>query len=97
MRKTLLFALPIIAGFTAAAQCDGVATFTDARDGQIYNQITIGSQCWMAENLNIGTMINSCSGGSSSNGTQTNNGTIEKYCNGCSTPPICPLKVIAIF
>ncbi len=43
---------------SAAAQCDGVATFTDARDGQIYKQVTIGTQCWMAENLNIGTMIN---------------------------------------
>jgi uncharacterized protein (TIGR02145 family) len=47
--------------------------FTDPRDGQIYNTIQIGDQCWMAENLNIGTMIN---------GTEdmTDNGIIEKYC-----------------
>lgn len=47
--------------------------FTDSRDSQSYTTVQIGSQCWMSENLNIGTMIN----GSSS---QTNNSTIEKYC-----------------
>ncbi|MDD5695886.1 MAG: FISUMP domain-containing protein, partial [Bacteroidales bacterium] len=41
--------------------------------GQVYNTIQIFSQCWLKENLNVGTMIN---------GTieQSNNGTIEKYC-----------------
>ncbi|MBU0764978.1 MAG: hypothetical protein KJ607_09105, partial [Bacteroidetes bacterium] len=48
----------------------------DARDSKSYNTVVIGSQCWMAQNLNIGTMINSSSGGQ----LQTNNGTIEKYC-----------------
>jgi uncharacterized protein (TIGR02145 family) len=33
----------------------------------------IGSQCWMKENMNVGTRING-------NADQTNNGTIEKYC-----------------
>ena len=41
--------------------------------GQEYNSVQIGTQCWMAENLNIGTMIN---GGSE----QTDNSIIEKYC-----------------
>lgn len=45
----------------------------DPRDGQIYATVQIGGQCWMAENLNIGTQIN---GGV----TQTDNGQIEKYC-----------------
>jgi len=27
------------------------ATFTDARDGNVYNAVVIGSQCWMVENL----------------------------------------------
>jgi uncharacterized protein (TIGR02145 family) len=47
--------------------------FTDDRDEQIYNTVQIGDQCWMAENLNIGTMING-------NEEMTDNGVIEKYC-----------------
>jgi uncharacterized protein (TIGR02145 family) len=47
--------------------------FTDTRDGKIYNTVQIGAQCWMKENMNIGTKINGSA-------DQTNNGTIEKYC-----------------
>jgi len=53
-----------------AASC---GIISDDLDGQVYTTVLIGDQCWMAENLNIGTMIN---------GSQemTENGTIEKYC-----------------
>jgi len=55
------------AGFTSCGD-----DIIDARDGQSYSTLQIGTQCWMTENLNIGTMIN----GSSS---PSNNPTIEKY------------------
>ncbi len=48
-------------------------SLTDSRDGQIYNTLQIGTQCWMGQNLNIGTMID---GGIA----QTDNDIIEKYC-----------------
>jgi uncharacterized protein (TIGR02145 family) len=52
-------------------ECDG--SLADERDGQIYQTVMIGSQIWMAENLNIGIRING-------ENNQTNNGIIEKYC-----------------
>jgi uncharacterized protein (TIGR02145 family) len=47
---------------------------TDSRDGKTYNTVLIGTQCWFAQNLNIGTRINGAS-------EQTNNSIIEKYCS----------------
>ena len=46
---------------------------TDDRDNKIYNTIQIGTQCWMKENMNIGTMTPGSS-------EQTNHESIEKYC-----------------
>ena len=61
-----------IPGFTCGID------FIDDRDGKTYSTIQIGSQCWMAENMNIGTMVNG-------NSNQTDNDTIEKYCYNNST------------
>ncbi len=47
--------------------------FVDARDSKSYSTVQINTQCWMAENMNIGTMVNGSS-------VQANNSTIEKYC-----------------
>jgi uncharacterized protein (TIGR02145 family) len=46
---------------------------TDSRDGKIYRTRLIGDQCWMKENLNVGTKINAPT-------YQTDNDLIEKYC-----------------
>ncbi|MBR4915462.1 MAG: hypothetical protein IKZ45_00045 [Fibrobacter sp.] len=36
------------------------STFTDARDGQVYRQVVIGDQLWMAQNLNYKTAYSVC-------------------------------------
>jgi uncharacterized protein (TIGR02145 family) len=53
--------------------CPGLEEFE--YEGQTYHTVLIGQQCWMKENLNVGTMIP---------GTQasTDNGILEKYCYG---------------
>ncbi len=42
-------------------------------EGQVYNTVLIGDQCWLRENLNVGEMINGSE-------EMTNNSIIEKYC-----------------
>ncbi|MDO9256903.1 MAG: FISUMP domain-containing protein [Bacteroidales bacterium] len=73
-----------VRSFTTAAfgqiiPCQNTSTVLYA--GKTYNTVQIGSQCWLRENLDVGTMINS----NSSSDNQTNNGTIEKYCYANST------------
>ena len=51
--------------------CNGETSFL--YEGLTYSIVAIGSQCWMAENLNVGTRINGVN-------EQTNNSTLEKYC-----------------
>lgn len=61
--------------------CPSVPTVTYA--GKTYNTVKISTQCWLKENLDVGTMIQG-------NQNPSNNGTIEKYCynndaNNCNT------------
>jgi uncharacterized protein (TIGR02145 family) len=51
--------------------CDN--PFTDVRDNQQYPTINLGSQCWMAANLNFGFQILATS-------MQRDNCRVEKYC-----------------
>jgi hypothetical protein len=57
--------------FATNIPCPGVPTVT--YEGQTYNTIQIFSQCWLKENLNVGTMIQG-------DQNMTNNGILEKYC-----------------
>lgn len=56
-------------------------SFVDVRDGKTYTTVLIGSQCWMAENLNVGTQITSNPvPPNPSAHQQLDNTVIEKYC-----------------
>jgi uncharacterized protein (TIGR02145 family) len=57
--------------YTVSNPCPGTPTVYYA--GQTYHTVQIGSQCWLVENLNVGTMINVKK-------SALNNGIIEKYC-----------------
>lgn len=56
---------------TEGIPCPGMPTITYGL--KVYNTVLIGSQCWLKESLNIGTMIFGVQ-------SQLDNGTIEKYC-----------------
>ncbi len=51
--------------------CPGTPTVI--YEGQEYNTVQIFNQCWLKENLNVGTMIQGAQ-------NMTDNGVIEKYC-----------------
>lgn len=76
-RKTFM-SLPSVTGdtldlgnLTIERYCPGTPTVDYA--GKTYNTVQIGSQCWLRENLDVGTMIQGVD-------TAKNNGIIEKYC-----------------
>jgi len=66
------YSTPVTLTQTTSTCWDCGNTITDSRDLKTYNTVEIGTQCWMAENLNIGTRVNGSV-------TQTP-GAIEKYC-----------------
>ncbi len=47
--------------------------WTDPDDGRVYRTIQLGDQIWMADNINLGEMIDGTA-------EQSDNGVIEKYC-----------------
>ena len=56
---------------TYSAYCNRVKSVYD--QGETYNTVLIGNQCWFRENLNVGTRIDYVQ-------LQTNNTVIDKYC-----------------
>ncbi len=52
-------------------------TLTDARDGKTYATVLIDTQCWMAQNMNIGTKT---AGANNQGTTCPSAAEIEKYC-----------------
>lgn len=54
-----------------APPCPGIPTVLYS--GKTYNTVRIGNQCWMKENLDVGTMV-------MASDQQTDNSIIEKYC-----------------
>jgi uncharacterized protein (TIGR02145 family) len=68
----LLLIVFLLSGYSySQVSCPGIPTISYG--GQTYNTVLIGNQCWLKENLNIGSMIIGTQ-------NQTNNGVIEKYC-----------------
>jgi uncharacterized protein (TIGR02145 family) len=57
-------------GQTSAFRCG--ESLTDRRDGQSYQTVLIGSQCWMKQNLNMGVQVTDLK--------QSDNNLIEKTC-----------------
>jgi len=49
-------------------------SITDSRDGKEYATVLIGSQCWMAQYINVGTLL------AGANNMSNDDASIEKYC-----------------
>lgn len=61
----------VSSGGGSGEPCPGIPTVN--YEGQIYSTILVGQQCWLKENLNVGTMI-------PGDKQMSDNDTIEKYC-----------------
>ena len=65
--------------FTTGAAVNPLGTMTDRRDGKVYKTVRINGQIWMAQNLNVGTMINTDTQDDRGD-YQKNDSISQKYC-----------------
>ncbi len=59
--------------FSATPTVDSCKSKAFIYQGKLYNTVSIGNQCWMAENLDVGTLVAGIT-------NQTDNDTTEMYC-----------------
>jgi uncharacterized protein (TIGR02145 family) len=67
---------PVCAGPSTSAAANAAAPLRDDRDGQTYSTIAVGSQVWMAQNLNVGEQVP----GITEAPGQCDDSKIEKFC-----------------
>ncbi|MFA6596726.1 MAG: FISUMP domain-containing protein [Ignavibacteriaceae bacterium] len=83
MKRAVYFFLVSLLVFTSCKKSGNPISPSDESasityEGKVYHTIKIGTQTWLKENLDVGTMIQGTA-------NPSNNGVIEKYCYGNDT------------
>lgn len=83
MKKNIVVAITLLVTSVIYSQSPCKGTPTVNYEGKAYQTVQIGKQCWLKENLDVGTMI-------PFKENSKNDGVIEKYCydddlNNCKT------------
>lgn len=90
--KTKVEHINVTSSNGGGSPCPGTPTVTDI-DGNVYNTVQIGSQCWMKEDLKVthypnGDTIPFIPGGGATWGDLLDNNTDDAYCYHIDTPNI---------